>query len=182
MWVLQGSQVCFLLLESQGISACRNKCASSSISVWERKSIWGGAIHLLLWPSPIISSQFLPAAAQAALLLLRGSSWTLYISTLRMCKLSSSINRELAVNMIYLPWQSPTEKKGSQVIGLGPWVGFWQLLPKDSVWNVQIGFTESVIPGLVPGYDPPLYHFLHFLLGCAWMKTNSTDNSKDLAG
>lgn len=50
-------EVCFVLLTSQGINACRNKCASRSMSVWERKSVWGGAIHLLLWPGPIISPQ-----------------------------------------------------------------------------------------------------------------------------
>lgn len=41
-----------MLLESQGISACRNKCASSSMSVWEGKSVWGGAIHSCAGPAP----------------------------------------------------------------------------------------------------------------------------------
>lgn len=83
------------------------------MSVWEIKSIWADAVHLLLWLGPIVFPLFFPAAAKAAWLLLRGSSWTLHLSTLHMCKLSSSINGELAVNMIYLPLQGsyPTEKE-----------------------------------------------------------------------
>lgn len=118
--VLQRSQRSTLCCLSHKGSVLAGINVPIAMSAWERKSVWGGAIHLLLWPGPIISPQFLPAAAKATWLLLRGSSWTLHLSTLHMCKLSSSINRELAVNMIYLPQRSPTEKKGSQVIGLSP--------------------------------------------------------------
>lgn len=41
MWVLQRSRVCFVLLESRGIGACRNKRASSSMSGWERNKYLG---------------------------------------------------------------------------------------------------------------------------------------------
>lgn len=136
----------------------------------EEKIFGAGAFHLLLWLSPIASpSPFLLTTAKAAWLLLKGSSWKLYLNTLLMCKLSSSINREAAVNVLYLPGQSPTEPSGSWVINApslsqpsgnscqGTQPGMRNL----PVWINGVG----IISGLMPGYGPPIYYFLHLILG-----------------
>lgn len=82
MWVLQRSQLCFVLLESRGISACRNKRASSSMSGWERKNIWGWCLPPPALARPCRLPPFLSATAKAAWLLPRRSSWSLYLNTL----------------------------------------------------------------------------------------------------
>ena len=116
MRVLQRSQVCFTLLESQDISAGRNKCASSSMSGWETKNIWGWCLPPAALARPCRLPSFLPTTAKAAWLLPVGSSWRLYLKTLLMCKLSSSVVRETAANVLYLLGQSPTKWSGSRVI------------------------------------------------------------------
>lgn len=69
MWVLQRSQVWFTLLESRGISACRNKCASSSMSGWETKNIWGWCLPPPALAQPRHLPLFLPTTAKATGLL-----------------------------------------------------------------------------------------------------------------
>lgn len=137
-------------------------------------------------PAPSPTPLFLPTTAKAAWLLLRGSSWRLYLNTLLMCKLSSSINREAAVNVLYLPGQSPTERSGSRLINA--WSSCW--LSGNSCQGTQPGTCNSpvwvngvgIISGLTPGYGPSIYYFLRLILGCVWTKTSSTDHCKDLAG
>lgn len=155
MWALQSSRVCFMLLESRGISACRNKRASSSVSGWERKNTWCWCLPSSCSSPPPpptrhpLSTPSLLTTAKAAWLLLAGSSWRLYLSTSLMCKLSSSVNREVAINVFCLPGQSPTEWRGSQVInaqssGQPPGSSCPGISLECAV--CQCGSMESVVP------------------------------------
>lgn len=173
-----------MLLESQGISACRNKCASISMSGWETKNIWGWCLPPPALARPRRLAPFLPTTAKAAWLLPRGSSWRLYLNTLLMCKLSSSINREEAVNVLYLQGLCPTKPSGSQVInarGSSQPSGNSCQGTQPGMCNLPVWVNRvSAISALMPGYGPPIYYFLHLLLGCVWTKTRSTDHCKDL--
>lgn len=64
-----------------------------------------------------------------------------------MCKLSSSINREAAANVVYLLDRVPPNEVGAgwelgdKYLVLKP--DIWQLLPTDLAWNVQLASLGS---------------------------------------
>lgn len=149
-----------------------------------REKIFGvGAFYLLLWPGPVAS----PRSSQPRQRLLgccQGGAVGVFTSTHCLCKLRSSINREVAVKCALsagteshqMEWE-PGDKcsvlwpSGNSCQGTQP--GMCNL--PDWVNNV------GVISALMPGYGAATYYFLHLLLGCVWTKTSSTDRCKDLA-
>lgn len=60
MWVLQRSRLCFVLLESRGISACRNKRASSSMSGWVGEKKYLGLVPSISCSGPALSPPPVP--------------------------------------------------------------------------------------------------------------------------